>query len=80
MNANLIKVLDEIEKEKGITKDILIENEIYDANGGVFSQGITDNYIKVLIPDLVGKQGQLVKVKLEKLCSDYIISKILLNK
>jgi len=25
MNANLIKVLDEIEKEKGITKDILIE-------------------------------------------------------
>jgi len=61
----------------GLTANVLIENEIKDKEGKVYSQGITDNYIKVLIPDLTGKKGELVKVQLNQACSDYIISKIL---
>jgi len=61
----------------GVIMNVLIENEIKDKEGKIYSQGITDNYIKVLIPDLTGEKGELVKVQLNQACSDYIISKIL---
>ena len=60
----------------GVRVNVLIENEIKDKEGKVYSQGITDNYIKVLIPDLTGEKGELVKVQLNQAYSDYIISKI----
>ncbi len=61
----------------GLTANILIENEIKSKEGRLYSKGSTDNYIKVLIPDLTGKRGELVKVQLYKPHPDYIISKIL---
>ena len=63
-------------KHLGSTANVLIENEIYDAEGRIFSQGITDNYIKVLIPDLTGKKGELVSVKLNQIYSNYVISSV----
>lgn len=61
----------------GLTANILIENEIKSKEGRLYSKGSTDNYIKVLIPDLTGKRGELVKVQLYKPHPEYIISKIL---
>jgi len=61
----------------GLTANVLIENDMKDKEGRVYSRGITDNYIKVLIPDLTGEKGEIVKVQLNQPCSDYIISKIL---
>jgi len=56
--------------------DVLVEDEIKDKEGRVYSRGITDNYIKVIIPDLIGKRGEIVKVQLNKIYSDYIISSV----
>lgn len=61
----------------GSTANILIENEIKSKEGRLYSKGSTDNYIKVLIPDLTGRRGELVKVQLYEPHPEYIISKIL---
>ncbi|MEN3189424.1 MAG: tRNA (N(6)-L-threonylcarbamoyladenosine(37)-C(2))-methylthiotransferase MtaB [Atribacterota bacterium] len=63
-------------KHIGAIMNVLIENEIKDKEGKVYSQGITDNYIKVLIPDLTGRKGELVNVKLNQIYSNYIVSSI----
>jgi threonylcarbamoyladenosine tRNA methylthiotransferase MtaB len=62
-------------KYLGLDVDALVEDEIKDKEGRVYSRGITDNYIKVIIPDLIGKRGEIVKVQLNKIYSDYIVSK-----
>jgi len=54
--------------------DVLIEDEIKDKEGRIYSRGITGNYIKIIIPDFVGKKGEIVNVKLNKISSNYIIS------
>lgn len=53
--------------------DVLVEDEIKDKEGRIYSRGITDNYIKVIIPDFIGKKGEIVSVKLNKICSNYVI-------
>lgn len=63
-------------KYLGLDVDALVEDEIKDKEGRVYSRGITDNYIKVIIPDLIGKRGEIVKVQLNKIYSDYIISSV----
>ena len=59
------------------TADVLVEDEIKDEEGRFYSRGFTDNYIKVIIPDFIGKKGEIVSVKLNKIYSKYIVSKIL---
>lgn len=56
--------------------DILVEDEIKDKEGRIYSRGITDNYIKVIIPDFIGKKGEIVSVKLNKICSEHIVSSV----
>jgi threonylcarbamoyladenosine tRNA methylthiotransferase MtaB len=52
----------------------LIEDEINDKEGRIHSRGITNNYIKVIIPDFVGKKGEIVSVKLKQISSNYVVS------
>ena len=54
--------------------DVLVEDEIKDQEGRIYSRGITDNYIKVIIPDFIGKKGEIVSVKLNQIRSNYVIS------
>lgn len=61
----------------GSIADVLIEDEIKDKEGRIYSRGITDNYIKVVIPDFIGKKGDIVSVKLNQISSNYTISKTL---
>ena len=56
--------------------DVLVEDEIKDKEGRVYSRGITDNYIKVIIPDFIGKKGDIVSVKLNKIRSEHIVSSV----
>lgn len=56
--------------------DVLIEDQIEDQEGKISSSGITSNYIKVLIPDYIGKKGEIVRVKLNRISSNYIISSV----
>lgn len=56
--------------------DVLVENQIKDKEGRNYSRGITDNYIKVVIPDFSGKKGDIVSVKLNQICSNYIVSSL----
>jgi threonylcarbamoyladenosine tRNA methylthiotransferase MtaB len=55
--------------------DVLVEDEIKDKEGRIYSRGITSNYIKIIIPDFIGKKGEIVSVKLNQISSNYIISK-----
>ena len=54
--------------------EILVEDEIKDEEGRIYSRGITSNYIKVIIPDFTGKKGEIVCVKLNQISSNYVIS------
>jgi threonylcarbamoyladenosine tRNA methylthiotransferase MtaB len=56
--------------------EILVEDEIKDKEGRIYSRGITGNYIKVIIPDFIGKKGEIISVKLDKISSNYIISSV----
>lgn len=56
------------------TADVLIEDEIKDKEGKIYSRGITDNYIKVIIPDFIGKKGEIVSVKLNQIYPKHIVS------
>ena len=56
--------------------EILIEDEIKEKEGRVYSRGSTDNYIKVIIPDFSGKKGEIVSVKLNQISSNYIVSSL----
>ena len=56
--------------------EILVEDEIKDEEGRIYSRGITSNYIKVIIPDFTGKKGEIVSVKLNKISSNYIVSSV----
>lgn len=63
----------------GSIADILIEDEIKDKEGRIYSRGITDNYIKVVIPDFIGKKGDIVSVKLNQIYPKHIVSSLLLS-
>jgi len=56
--------------------EILVEDEIKDKEGRIYSRGVTDNYIKVIIPDFVGKKGEIVNVKLNQISSNYVVSSV----
>jgi len=56
--------------------EILVEDEIKDEEGRIYSRGITSNYIKVIIPDFTGKKGEIVTVKLNQISSNYVISSV----
>ena len=60
--------------------EILVEDEIKDKEGRIYSRGITSNYIKIIIPDLRGKKGEMVSVKLNKIFSKYIISSVYIGR
>ncbi|GAH85947.1 unnamed protein product, partial [marine sediment metagenome] len=59
--------------------EILVEDEIKDKEGRIYSRGITSNYIKIIIPDFVGKKGEIVSVKLNQIISNYVISSVQTN-
>lgn len=63
----------------GSIADVLIEDEIKDKEGRIYSRGITDNYIKVVIPDFIGKKGDIVSVKLNQIYPKHIVSSLLLS-
>ena len=54
--------------------EILVEDEIKDKEGKIYSRGITSNYIKIIIPDFTGKKSEIVQVKLNHISSNYIVS------
>ena len=56
--------------------EILVEDEIKDKEGRIYSRGITSNYIKIIIPDFIGKKGEIVSVKLNQISSNYIVSSV----
>ena len=60
--------------------EILVEDEIKDQEGRIYSRGITSNYIKIIIPDFIGKKGEIVSVKLNKISSNYIVSSVLTSR
>jgi len=62
------------------TAEILVEDEIRDREGRICSRGITDNYIKVIIPDFVGKKGEIVSVKLNQISSNYVVSSVRISR
>lgn len=57
--------------------EILVEGQTKDQEGKIYSKGITSNYLKIMIPDYVGKKGDIVRVKLNQICSNYILSSAL---
>ena len=65
-----------IKKWIGLKTRVLVEKEVKDREGKIYSQGTTDNYIKVIIPELTGKVGKLVSVRLEEAYSNYGIAKV----
>ncbi|GAI87116.1 unnamed protein product [marine sediment metagenome] len=54
----------------------MVEDEVKDKEGRIHSRGITSNYIKIIIPDLIGKKGEIVYVKLNQISSNYIVSSV----
>ncbi|MFH1939320.1 MAG: tRNA (N(6)-L-threonylcarbamoyladenosine(37)-C(2))-methylthiotransferase MtaB [bacterium] len=56
--------------------EILVEDEIKDKEGRIYSRGITSNYIKIIIPDFIGKKGEIVSVQLNKISSNYVVSSV----
>jgi len=56
--------------------DVLVEDEIKDKEGRIYSRGLTSNYIKTIIPDFIGKKGEIVGVKLNQIRSNYIVSSV----
>jgi threonylcarbamoyladenosine tRNA methylthiotransferase MtaB len=79
------KILQELSKEflhdfqkkfLNTVTEILVEDEIKDKKGRIYSSGITSNYIKILVPDLIGKKGEIVSVKLDKISSNYVTSSV----
>lgn len=56
--------------------DVLVEDEIKDKEGRIYSRGVTGNYIKVIIPDFTGKKGEVVSVKLHQIRSNYVVSSV----
>ena len=56
--------------------DVLVEDEIKDKEGRIYSRGITSNYIKIIIPDFTGKKGEIIRVKLNQISSNYIVSSL----
>jgi len=62
------------------TAEILVEDEIKDKEGRIYSRGVTDNYIKVIIPDFVGKKGEIVNVKLNQTSSNYVVSSVQISR
>ena len=56
--------------------DVLVEDEIKDKEGRIYSRGITSNYIKIIIPDFTGKKGEIISVKLNQISSNYIVSSV----
>jgi len=56
--------------------EVLVEDEIKDEEGKIYSRGITSNYIKIIIPDFTGKKGEMVSVKLNQISSNYIVSSV----
>jgi len=62
------------------TAEILVEDEIKDKEGRFYSRGLTDNYIKVIIPDFVGKKGEIVNVKLNQISSNYVVSSVQISR
>ena len=56
--------------------DVLVEDKIKDKEGIICSRGITGNYIKVIIPGFIGKKGEIVSVKLNQICSDYMVASV----
>ena len=58
----------------GSIADVLIEDEIKDKEGRSYSRGITDNYIKVVIPDFIGRKGEIVSVELNQIYPKHIVS------
>ncbi len=59
--------------------EILVEDEIKDKEGKIYSRGITPNYIKIIIPDFTGKKSEIVQVKLNHISSNYIVSSLQTN-
>jgi len=73
----LLKLSDELfltfrKQNIGQVKDILIESVKISQTGNLEAYGITDNYIKVCIPDFHGKKGDLVRAKLTKINNGYV--------
>ncbi|MEA2020868.1 MAG: tRNA (N(6)-L-threonylcarbamoyladenosine(37)-C(2))-methylthiotransferase MtaB [Candidatus Caldatribacteriota bacterium] len=73
----LLKLSDELfltfrEENIGKVKDILIESVKISQTGNLEAYGITDNYIKVCIPDFHRKKGDMVKVKISGVNKDYM--------
>ncbi|MCJ7656358.1 MAG: tRNA (N(6)-L-threonylcarbamoyladenosine(37)-C(2))-methylthiotransferase MtaB [Candidatus Atribacteria bacterium] len=56
--------------------EILIEDEIKDQEGRIYCRGITSNYIKIIIPDFIGKKGEIVRVKLNQIYPKHIVSSV----
>jgi len=56
--------------------EILVEDEIKDKEGKFYSRGITSNYIKIIIPDFTGKKGEIVRVRLNQISSNYVVSSV----
>jgi len=65
------------QKNIGKVKDILIETIKKDKVGAIVSYGMTDNYLRILIRDMIPRKGDLLKVRLKELHDDYILGKIL---
>ena len=63
-------------KYLNLIAEILVEDEIKDEEGRMYSRGVTSNYIKVIIPDFTGKKGEIVSVKLNQISSNYIVSSV----
>lgn len=56
--------------------EILVEDEIKDKEGRIYSRGLTSNYIKIIVPEIIGKKGEMVSVRLDKIFSNYILSSV----
>ena len=73
----LLKLSDKLfltfrEENIGEVKNILVESVKISQTGNVEAYGITNNYIKVCIPDFYGEKGDLVRVKLSEVNKDYM--------
>jgi len=71
----LLKLSDKLfltfrEENIGEVKDILVETVKISQTGNVEACGVTNNYIKVCIPDFYGEKGDLVRVKLSEVNKD----------
>lgn len=63
-------------KNLDLKKEILVEKEFREKSGQIYSEGLSDNYLKIRVPGLTKKIGEIVSVQITEAFPDYCVAKV----